>query len=405
MSLDQDIRFRDRIPNDNFNVEGLFSFITPSRIIVIARDPLITDGQLFYYAINSVTGGFWFKSDLGWIAIYNFNVTPGTGLTDLSNVGTGTGQIYTGVISPAGIANLRTISSTGGTITISQNANTLNLEFNNVAGYITNTANLAGGNGQIANGKTGTIANFRTLTSTGGTVTITNDANTVNIEATSTAGFINNIVNLVAGAGELFSGPIVGSTANFRTLNSPNASILLSATAGTVDLRVNPNLIFKDAASFSCPTVTSQLLSVVGTPIPLPLPFVFNGGLVSRGAWTAGVGIIERTFATNAPAPYLYNVQCSLEFSSPTVSIAYALIRFDLSALTGNITFAGNFTSSATLTLCGSFNGSYVGSVTINTLCTVSDNSPAQFGINATTTNVPSVTIVNRSTQVTIVQI
>jgi hypothetical protein len=406
MSTSQTVR-TNPTNSANFNNPTYLTLdVKPSRILVLARAPLSTDGSLLDYCIDSTTGNFYFKDPSGtWSIIYNFSVAPGTGLTDLSNVGIGA-DIYTGVINPPGIANLRSLTSTGNTITFTESGSTLNLEFNNVAGYVDTTNNLAIGNGAIAAGITGSVAHFKTITSTGNTVVITTDANTVNLEAASTSGFINNIVNLVGGPGGLFDN-ITGSTANFRTITSLNGSLQISNPSGTVNLQVNPTLIFKDAASFGCTTAISQLLSVAGTPIPLALPFTFNGG---RGTWSTSTGVIQRSFASNAPAPYLYNVQCHFQYSSNTVTSDYALIRFDMNSLSGNVSFAGSFTSSATMSLCGSagpsggFNGTYVGHVTITTLMSISDNNPAQFGVTATS-SANDINIINNSTQITIVQI
>jgi hypothetical protein len=388
------------------NPNGLLQCVKPMRLIASAVDPVSTDGESEWLWINTTNNNLFNKIGNGgqtWKFVYNFSIAPGTGLTDLSNVGGGN-NIYTGIINPVGIANLRTLTSTGNTVTITQNPNTLNLEFNNSAGYINAISNLAIGNGEIANGIIGTTGNFKTITSTGNTITISQTPTTVNLETTNSGGGINSITNLIAGDGGLFAS-IVGSNANFKSINSPNASLLLSSTANTVDLQLNPTLVFKDAASFSCASAHSQLLSVPGTPVLQLIPFTFNGGAVSRGSWNAGLGFIQRTNASNAPAPYLYNVQCTLEWSSPTLGLNFSPIRFDLVPLTGNITFAGNYTSSATLTLCGTLTGSYIGCVSIHTICTISDNNPAQFGINAISTLSSNITVTNNSTQITIVQI
>ena len=129
MALDQNIRFRNRNDSDLFNPEGLYDFVLPSRILVLSTDPLISDGEQFWYSINSITGAFWFKDNTGWIRLpFTFNTGGIPGITGIINEGGGAGQVFDQILGST--AFLRTFNSTTGKITISTTGQTINLGVN-----------------------------------------------------------------------------------------------------------------------------------------------------------------------------------------------------------------------------------------------------------------------------------
>jgi hypothetical protein len=479
MSLDQNIRYREPISNDNFNRQGLFDFVLPSRIIVLPNDPLITDGQQFWYAINNVTGTFWFKDNSGWVQLpFTFNVGGISGITGIVNEGAGAGHVFDQII--ASTAYLRTIDSTTGKITIVTNAQTIDLgvninksdvglslvqnilsnlnsnrdptttddvsvnysigsTWNNTSGaqsrfFVCKSNSINAAVWTLVGPSTGTTSlqnvgtgshvyidatnnpsQIRTLRSQAGKITFdtVSDPLTVNFGTNLSPGDVQ--LNLVQNILNNYVATTDPTNIDDSTRNYSNGSIWFNRATSNVGMFVcQSNAIGSaiwtningpgDVASFGCATTFNTLLSVQGTPIPLNFPFAFNGPPFSRGSWSSAInGVIQRASASNLRIPYLYNVQCRLEF--PTSTVDYALVRFDMNPLSSNVSFAGSFTSSATMSLCGTFNGTYEGQVTITTLMSISDNNPAQFGVTAAITNASNVTVTNRNTQITIIQI
>lgn len=129
MSLDQDIRYRERVAGDPINEEGLYSFIMPSRILVLAADPLPSEGQAYFYAINAQSGAFWFKNEGGiWIRLpFTFGTPAGGGITNLANDGVGA-PIFKSVVTNT--AHLRTLTGTSGKVVLTVLANEINFGIN-----------------------------------------------------------------------------------------------------------------------------------------------------------------------------------------------------------------------------------------------------------------------------------
>jgi hypothetical protein len=88
---------------------------------------------------------------------------------------------YTGDTQTTLNTKFDTITSTGGTVTIVDGGATVNLEAG--GGGETNTASNIGGGEGLFSGKTGVDLEFKSLTSTGGTVVIDSTGATVNLEA------------------------------------------------------------------------------------------------------------------------------------------------------------------------------------------------------------------------------
>ena len=181
------------------------------------------------------------------------------------------GQIIIG--STAGSPAYGNLTSTGGTITISEGSNTLNIEAD-ITGfaedYVTDsgTAQPMGGvlnivgdgnletsgtgdevhvaitngtNGQVLIGG-GSDAQWANITSSGGTITITNGANSINIESTTdgtndfvtdsgTATQSGNSINVI-GDGNVLSTTGAGDTVTVSLDNGTNGQLLIGGGAG-----------------------------------------------------------------------------------------------------------------------------------------------------------------------------
>lgn len=149
----------------------------------------------------------------------------GGGITAGDNVGGGPGEVFRDITAGTTF-NLRTILSPTGTVSIVTNGDVVELE--------ATASNVGGGEGIFA-GQVLADKQFKTLTSTGATVTITSTATTVNLEAVGGGGGeVNTASNIGAGTG-VFSSK-VGTDLEFKSLTSSDASITISASATEIDL-------------------------------------------------------------------------------------------------------------------------------------------------------------------------
>ena len=101
----------------------------------------------------------------------------GGGITAGDNVGAGTGEVFRD-ITGGNTFNLRTLLSPTGTVSIVTNGDVVEFE--------ATASNVGGGEGIFA-GQVLADKQFKSLTSTGGTVTITSTATTVNLEVAGSA--------------------------------------------------------------------------------------------------------------------------------------------------------------------------------------------------------------------------
>jgi hypothetical protein len=113
----------------------------------------------------------------------------GSNLTGLSsgetnngfNVGGAAGEIFRDKTGTT--LNFRTVQSSGGTLSVVTDGNVVNIETAGGTGEANTAQNVGGGTGEIFRDKTGVTINLKTITSTGGTVTIINDTDTINLES------------------------------------------------------------------------------------------------------------------------------------------------------------------------------------------------------------------------------
>ena len=101
----------------------------------------------------------------------------GGGITAGDNVGAGTGEVFRDITGGTTF-NLRTLLSPTGTVSIVTNGDVVEFE--------ATASNVGGGEGIFA-GQVLADKQFKSLTSTGGTVTITSTATTVNLEVAGSA--------------------------------------------------------------------------------------------------------------------------------------------------------------------------------------------------------------------------
>jgi hypothetical protein len=165
---------------DGANITGInafstFSSTTAGQTSVVATN---VEDLISYSGINVSI----LTNDTNKIMTFSASTGGGGGgeTNDGANVGSGAGQIYkdkTGVD-----INFRTLQSSGATVNIATSGNIVNLE-SAAGGGESNTASNVGGGEGIFFQKSGVDLQFYSLSSTGGTVTITNTGDTINLEA------------------------------------------------------------------------------------------------------------------------------------------------------------------------------------------------------------------------------
>lgn len=410
MSLNQSIRYAEPNVGNINNPESLFPFVSPSRILVGTINPQPSDGQFFYYWINSTTGDLFFKGlDGAWVNIYNFDVSPGTGITNLINDGTGA-QIFKSVIGTD--AHIRTLLSADNKCVLLQEANDIafsvqNLtpadvqlvkdNFNSTRDPI-NTDDSSQGYSIGSYWWNTVTAHFFLCRS-----------NTLNAAAwilfsPAVGGPLTNCANVGFGGG-IFAN-ITGSTANFKSLTSTDASIIVSTTGTTVNLQaLPPPGLYKDVFSGGFVDTVSTVITNPGTQYQVSQPWQLNASF-SRGSWSI-IGSnpllsIQRTApSVMGLANYLYNIELYLSYTTTGNFVGQSNVSFLLISNTGNCTFAPNFNN---VTTSGFGPGAArLVATTMTTLMKVSDSNPASFYLAVYADTAQS--LVNISTQVTIVQI
>jgi len=120
------------------------------------------------------------------------NIFFGVDITDeggTANVGEGIMWLQESTVNPsANITNAGALYNSGGTITWWDGTTNYNLTSSGGGGGEINTASNIGGGEGLFSGKSGVDLQFKSLTSTGGTVTITSTGSTVNLESSGGGG-------------------------------------------------------------------------------------------------------------------------------------------------------------------------------------------------------------------------
>jgi len=162
---------------------------------------------------------------------FNTTAEPNTA----ANVGSGS-NVYKDKTGET--LNFRSIISSDGSVGITQSTNEIDLTVPAGTGEVNTASNIGAGTGLFAQ-KNGVDLEFKSLTSTGGTVTITNTASTVNLESSGEA---NTAINLGTGTG-LFKQK-AAEELEFYSLTSSDNSI-------DIDLVTQDNVIDLKAAASS----------------------------------------------------------------------------------------------------------------------------------------------------------
>ncbi len=289
------------------------------RILVDIGPPISTTGSFFDYYIDNATGNFYVKGTDGqWTLIYNFTTTPGTGVTTLANLGAGAFIFVPPVIGGVAnlrslVSNTGKITfltepndiSLGVNITksdvgLSLVQNILNNYNSNRDPIGTDDASLGYSVGSSWWNSTDDhywICQAPTLGS----------AIWIPINPAPTG--ITNINNIGTGTGQVFAS-LTGSTANLRSIGSSNASVTVTQNASTIDLQIpaTPNT-FKDVAVYGFSASTTSFFTSPGTGMAFNQLWQLQPGINPRpngGQWTvAGSGqnlSIARQFPSNSLA-------------------------------------------------------------------------------------------------------
>ena len=247
--------------------------------------------------------------------VYNCIKTSG-GSTIWIGSGGGTGDFNTLAVTTAAV--IGTDLTAGGAITFSGLA-TAGVVLNSAAGLL---STIPGTNGQLLIGATGGQFAAATLASAGGTMVITNGANTINVEATG--GTANSYTTSAGGPVAPLAGVlnVIGYDANITTDGS---------TANTIKVR-----LADDVVSVASVTATNDFTMTAGT-------FTVNSDDNSANAIkieaTAGVNEevhIASTLGTSAQAVYIHADAGGVTFESG--SAAASAFYFDATGANGGFT-------------------------------------------------------------------
>ena len=416
MSASQIVRIAPPNPANFNNPTNLTLDVKPSRILIGIGAPNSTDGSLFDYFIASDTGNLYMKDAAGiWEGpIYNFSTSPGSGLTDLTNLGAGA-FIY----APppiAGIASLKSLVSTTGKITFLSEPNDISLGVNlnssdvglplvqNIRNNYNATVDPNNLNDSTQNYSIGSLW----WNDTGARLFIC-QSNTIGsavwtlINVTA-SGFITNLNN-VGGGFQIFQG-LSGTVANLRTITSSDASITITQAPNVIDFTLQPKPR-NDFAVFGFTNNLSTQLPAGNVEVPLNQPWALAS---FRGNWDTG-GVSPQlnprrisALNTTLQPPFFYNVAVNISMQSDQNGlVAPAKVVFVLRPVGGNSSFPGNFSES---------NNAFVGpfaaiffNTTINTVWRINDNNPASFFLSAFSADNLAQRITNINTQCTITQI
>lgn len=402
-------------PRNNLNYNNptnLLLDVKPSRILTGVVAPLLTDGSLLDYYIDTVTGNFYSKDSDGiWNLIYNFGTMIGTGVTDLNNLGSGA-EIFTNVV--AGIANLRTLTSNTGKITFLTEPNDISLGVSltnadvglDLVRNILNEYNSLRNPNAGDDGQNYSVGSFWWNESTGSLFFCQSSAHSaavwipINVAA---SGFLTNCANLGSGA-PVFSN-VTGTVANFRSIASSDTSVFVSTVGNNINLQV-PSAIPRDVATFGFASVNVTQLLVASQVYSLQQTWIYDSG-VSRGTWsvtgTPPYLNITRPFASSNNPPYYYNVSASLQYTSnlPDGGVTTSQVTFYFMPSGSNSAFPAQGSRVGQMFL-GSGQGRNA-VTSINTVWNVFDNNEASFYILVFSNTVMN--IININTQVVVTQI
>lgn len=248
MSINQDIRYAQP-STDEENPNSLFDFIKPPRWIFNTTDPLPNTGEDQWFFTNITTGDFFIKTFGTWTLYYNFQTgTPSPGITNIQN--DGVVGWFKNIIGST--AHFKGISSLSGKITFSQLTNDVDVSVN------LNSSDVQLGNVQnIKSNFFGTVPPTALNDSSEGysvgsfwlnrgvNPSVLYIAESANLAAASwvllsgSGSGITTIVNLPGSAGVFRD--IVGTTANFKALNSTTGKLTFVNNASSVDFGVNLN--------------------------------------------------------------------------------------------------------------------------------------------------------------------
>ena len=242
-SINQDIRFSNVGPQNN--PKALFDFIKPSRWIFNNVNPLPDTGEDQWFYINTATGDLFEKTSGTWFLVYNFSVTPGSGITNIQNETPG---LFKNIIgTTAHFKGLAGDVVANEIFVDNSDSNTvfLSIEPSYKPISLSRVQNIYIGNGTFnPNGTVGA-----TEGASQGSLFIQLPAilwvcqNPVTEVWTRTNSGILDIVN-VGGPGEgLVIGVDVGGDGLFKKISSTGGDINVSSLSTSVDLNISPSFV------------------------------------------------------------------------------------------------------------------------------------------------------------------
>lgn len=411
MSVSQTVRFAAPNYADINNPTNILSELKPSRILtgLIAPSPNI--GSLFDYYIDTVTGNFYYKFAGVWSLIYNFTTAPGSGVTDLNNLGTGQ-QIYVPPLDGT-VADLRSLVSSSGKITLVSEPNDINFGVNidntdvglglvqNIRNNYASATNPSPNNDSTEDYSVGSLWwNYFSQSLFICRTNAVGSAQWIQINVAA-SGFLTNCANL--GLIGPFSN-ITGSTANFRGFTSPDNSITITQSGNNINfIGVPPSGIFKDLGSFAFTSTTTTTLPTSGS----------NFNVNSTWAISPTTGFVRPTgaFFITGSSPFLFITR-----GTPSSSIGgtnFYLVNYSLNVLatsalspiqitlfwtrTGNVTLGDNITNTL---LDSAVPGNIVGSFLISSFDTSAFSIKLEAISNRSNTNLTVNTCYCQITQI-----
>lgn len=309
-SIPQDIRFAAPDKAQTTNPEQFYAVSKPTRLLYADGAPAgdVPVGEDEWHLIDRVNGGMWEHEGSEWVFKYQIGSGGGGGGTIDSVVNLGAGsQVSAGVVGTT--ATFRSITSAGGSVSVTQTSDEIDLAV--VA--IDSVTNLGAG-AEVAAGIVGESLELRTITSNDGSVSISESGVEIDL---SVVGGISGGLNLGLGAA-LYAG-VSGQDLAFRSLKSSNGSVAFVQTGSEIDLSAAASVV-KDSLGVNSVVAVSQLLQdAVYAPLNVS-PWSLT---TQQGAWNLSYNTgltdraIQRTTPSDGRANNTFLVTLTITASSP----------------------------------------------------------------------------------------
>lgn len=228
-SINQNVRFAANAGANN--PLGIYDAYKPVRFVYEARAPTPTDGENEWVFIDTATGNMHIKENGVWVLKYNIGggSTPG-GVMSASNVG-GFEEVFKQLTGTN--LEFRTLSSSDGSLFITQNADNIDLQVPAPIGFLASASSVGIGVPVYKNQVADDIR-FRSITGDSNIgVAIVGDDVAITLTNPPTITTASSV-----GSGTAVYSGIVGTDLRIKSLKSTTGKITFASTSTEVDLGV-----------------------------------------------------------------------------------------------------------------------------------------------------------------------